>query len=174
MTGGGDAGGGWRRWVVTLGGAGVSPVGPGTVGSLVTTLLLGAFLYGLMSRGGTVSPVTWNVILVGGIFLFGGLCVGLGRWTADHFGRKDPGQCVLDEAAGICLTALFVPIYPGWRAAWALVAVFAAFRVFDILKPPPAKRLERLPGGWGILVDDLAAAVYANAVCQVIVRWVIA
>jgi len=103
--------------------------------------------------------------------LFGGLCVALGRWTVEYYGRKDPGSCVLDEAAGICLTALFVPIYTGWREVWALLAVFVAFRIFDIVKLPPAKQLERLPYGWGILMDDLAAAVYANLVCQVVLRW---
>ena len=99
------------------------------------------------------------------------LCVGLGRWATEYYGRKDPGSCVLDEGAGICLTALCLPIYPGWRECWALLAVFVAFRLFDITKLPPAKRLERLPHGWGILMDDLAAAVYANVVCQAVVRF---
>jgi phosphatidylglycerophosphatase A len=77
----------------------------------------------------------------------------------------------LDEGAGIFLTALFVPIYPGWRELWALLAIFLAFRVFDIVKLAPAKQLEKLPYGWGILLDDLAAAVYANIICQVLLRW---
>jgi phosphatidylglycerophosphatase A len=167
------AGGGWRRWVVTVGGSGMSPVAPGTAGSLATTLLLALVYWGLWRAGLGESQLYWNGVLVTGIFVFGALCVALGRWTIDHFGRKDPGGCVLDEAAGICLTALFVPIYPGWRAVWTLAAVFAAFRVFDIVKPPPANQLERLPQGWGILMDDLAAAVYANVACQLVVRWLV-
>jgi phosphatidylglycerophosphatase A len=147
----------------------MSPVAPGTAGSLATVLLLAAVYWGVRP-----SLVAWNLLLVGGIVLFGGLCVALGRWTIQYYGRKDPGSCVLDEAAGICLTALLVPIYPpGTRAAWVLFTVFAAFRVFDVVKLPPARQLERLPLGWGILVDDLAAAVYANVACQLVVRWLI-
>ena len=112
----------------------------------------------------------WNALLIGGILFFSAFCVALGPWTAAYFGRKDPGSCVLDEAAGICLTALFLPILPSWKQAWVFLAIFAAFRVFDILKPPPARQLEKLPQGWGILLDDLMAAVYANGVCQIVIR----
>ena len=161
----------WRRWVVTVGGSGMSPVAPGTMGSLATTVLLGLIVYGTSRSARGLTATGWNFVLAVGIFLFGGLCVALGRWTVEFYGRKDPGSCVLDEAAGICLTALFVPIYAGWREVWALLAVFLAFRIFDIVKLPPAKQLERLPYGWGILMDDLAAAVYANIVCQVVLRW---
>jgi phosphatidylglycerophosphatase A len=160
----------WRRWIVTLGGAGMSPVAPGTVGSLVATIALGVIFAACERTAGTPSPVVWNSILIAGVLIYSALCVALGRWATDHYGRKDPWACVLDEGAGICLTGVFLPIYPGWREAWALAAIFVAFRVFDILKPPPAKRLERLPYGWGILLDDLAAAVYANLVCQVVLR----
>ena len=164
-------GGTWKRWVVTVGGSGLSPVAPGTAGSLATTLLLALIYWGMSRSAAVPSPLHWNLVLIAGILISGALCIALGPWTVDYFNRKDPGPCVLDEAAGICLTALFVPIYPGWRAAWTLAAVFAAFRVFDIVKLPPAKHLERLPLGWGILVDDLAAAVYANVACQVLFRW---
>jgi phosphatidylglycerophosphatase A len=51
-----------------------------------------------------------------------------------------------------------------------LAVAFAAFRLFDVTKPPPARQLEKLPGGWGILLDDLAAAVYANILCQIALR----
>jgi phosphatidylglycerophosphatase A len=164
-------GGHWRRWVVTVGGSGMAPVAPGTMGSLATTVLLGLIFYGTSRSAPGLTTIGWNLILAGGIVLSGGLCVALGRWTVEYYGREDPGSCVLDEAAGICLTALFVPIYAGWREIWALLAVFIAFRIFDIVKLPPAKQLERLPYGWGILMDDLAAAVYANIVCQVVLRW---
>jgi phosphatidylglycerophosphatase A len=164
--------GDWRRWVVTFGGSGMSPVAPGTAGSLAATVVLAIVLYALNGAGHSptaLDPV-WNALLVIGILLFGGLCVALGRWTKDYYGRKDPGACVLDEAAGICLTALFVPIHPAGHGYWTLLAVLVAFRVFDISKLPPARQLERLPEGWGILLDDLAAAVYANVVCQILFR----
>lgn len=167
--------GGWRLWIVTVGGSGLSPVAPGTAGSLVTTLLLAA-VFAVMTRASGKPPgaTEWNLILSAGILLFSMLCVGLGPWTAKYFARKDPGPCVLDEAAGICLTALFLPINPGWGQVWTLATAFAAFRLFDVLKPWPANRLEKLPEGWGILTDDLMAAVYANVVCQVVLRFVFA
>jgi phosphatidylglycerophosphatase A len=68
------------------------------------------------------------------------------------------------------LTLLLVPMR---RCAWVVLAGFIAFRVFDVTKPPPARQLEKLPEGWGILLDDLAAAVYANLACQVLFRWIL-
>ena len=170
---GGEARGTWRRWFVTLGGSGMSPVAPGTFGSLAAVIILGAILFGAQAGGTPLTQTAWYLILSAGILIYGALCVAMGKWATQYYGRKDPGSCVLDEGAGICLTALFVPIYPGWRELWALLAVFVAFRIFDIVKLPPAKQLERLPYGWGILLDDLAAAVYANIICQAVLRWAI-
>jgi phosphatidylglycerophosphatase A len=155
-----------NRWIVTFCGSGLSPVAPGTAGSLLATLLLCAIYWG------TGEPVfgAWQIILVIGLGAFCAMSIGYGPWAIAHFGRKDPGPFVLDEAAGICLTNLLLPInhYPGWHAAWVFGLAFAAFRVFDVIKPPPARWLEQFPAGWGILLDDLAAAVYANIVCQIV------
>ena len=148
-------------WIVTLGGAGMLPKAPGTYGSFVTTLIVGLVF---LATGPS------NLVLLIGLILFSALCVPLGSWSQEFYGRKDPGPCVLDEAAGICLTLLFLPSLAGWHELWVLVAGFIAFRIFDVTKPPPARQLERLPAGWGILVDDLAAAVYANLLCQVLFR----
>jgi phosphatidylglycerophosphatase A len=145
---------------VTLGGAGLLPLGPGTWGSALTCLIIW-----MISRA---APVVW--VLLAGLLIFSALCVALGGWAQTFFERKDPGPVVLDEAAGICLTLLAVPLRHA--LAWILLLGFVAFRVFDITKPPPARQLERLPEGWGILMDDLAAAVYANLVCQLVYRWV--
>jgi phosphatidylglycerophosphatase A len=140
-------------------GAGLLPGAPGTWGSTATVLLL----YPLLVLSGNPPAV-----LLAGLALFSVLCVALGKYAETDFGRPDPGPFVLDEAAGICLTLLFVPVPHGWLVT--LAAGFLAFRLFDITKPPPARQLEKLPGGWGILLDDLAAAVYANLVCQVLLR----
>jgi phosphatidylglycerophosphatase A len=144
-------------------GAGFLPGAPGTWGSAATVVLL----YPLLRF--TENP---PLVLIVGLLLFSILCVVIGRHAVADFGRPDPGPFVLDEAAGICLTLLFVPASHGWLITLALG--FAAFRLFDVTKPPPCRRLERLPDGWGILMDDLAAAVYANLVCQVVLRilWV--
>jgi phosphatidylglycerophosphatase A len=101
-------------------------------------------------------------------------CVALGKFAEKQFGKKDPSQSTLDEWAGQALTYLFLPIGSGWWN-WLIVAAagFVVFRILDILKPPPARRLEKLPYGWGVLADDLMVAVYANLILQVILRlWI--
>ena len=136
------------------------PKMPGTYGSAMAAALVGLVFH-------YAGPSQW--ILVAGLILFSVLCVALGGWAQDFLGRKDPGPVVVDEGAGICLTLLFQPHY----GTWAVILGFVAFRLFDITKPPPCRQLERLPTGWGILADDLAAALYANLLCQVVLRFVI-
>jgi len=151
----------WPLWIITLGGAGLLKPAPGTWGSLAAIL----FLYALHS----LTPIyAWPAELTLGILILGTANVLLGKWIEQYFGRKDPGSCVIDEGAGICLTLLALPMAHPWIT---FSAAFAAFRLFDILKLPPAKQLEHLPLGWGILMDDLAAAVYANLLCEIVLRY---
>ena len=153
----------WRKWVLTFCGAGLSPVAPGTAGSLAAAVVL--YAIALLGPGW----VAWQAVLATGL---AAACVGtvtLGPWASAHFGRKDAQPIVLDEVAGVGLTALLLP-WRGPHAIWTLLAALAAFRLFDVTKPPPARQLERLPHGWGVLCDDLAAAVYANVLCQVVLR----
>lgn len=156
-----------RKWIVTLGGAGMIPVAPGTWGSLVTAGALW-LAYVALAPG----FVGWNAILLGGMALTGALCVLLGPWAIAYSRRKDPAGVVLDEAAGVCVAMLFLPMFAGGREWLAAAAAFVAFRVFDIWKPYPIRKLEELPAGWGILADDLLAGVYANVVCQMFLRWI--
>ena len=160
----------WQAWVMTMGGVGRIPHAPGTYASFLTTLLIGAGYWVWVLAGGAPSTVMWNTALVGVLLLFCVLSVVTGPWVEAHFAKKDPGPFVLDEAAGVCLTFLFLPIEPTTKSVLTACAVFLAFRLFDILKPPPCKVLEKLPAGWGILADDLMAAVYANLACQIILR----
>lgn len=81
-------------------------------------------------------------------------------------GKKDPSHVVIDEVAGQLVTFLACPIV--WQA---LLAGFILFRVFDIVKPPPVRSLERLPEGTGIVVDDLGAGVYALIVLQLLLHF---
>lgn len=154
-----------RRWIVSFFGTGLFPFAPGTVASFAATVLLGAIFYLLDLRR---SHVVWPAVLVGLMLAASAGCVILGPWAAQTFGKKDPRQMVLDEVAGICVANLFLPFKVGVHSqAFVLLAAFVAFRIFDVLKPPPCRRLEKLPDGWGILVDDLMAGVYANLSCQI-------
>jgi len=86
------------------------------------------------------------------------LSVALGGWAEKHWARKDPRHFVLDEVAGFFLTVLLFRVpNPVATAVWAFVITRAA----DIIKPWPVRKFESLPGGWGILIDDLAASLYA-------------
>ena len=129
-------------------GVGYLPGAPGTVGSLWGL----AIAAGLDRSGLTVGG---QALIVGFLVLLG---VPLCGQAAEQFGRRDPGQVVFDELAALPIVFFFVPW--GGRAA---ALGFVWFRIFDILKPWPTRRLERLPGGWGIMADDVMAAFYAAA-----------
>ena len=81
-------------------------------------------------------------------------------------GKKDPSFVVIDEVAGQLIALIGVPI--AWKS---FLAGFILFRVFDILKPPPVRQLERLPEGTGIVLDDVAAGIYALAMMQLLLHW---
>jgi phosphatidylglycerophosphatase A len=132
-------------------GLGYSPIMPGTVASIVPAAICCA-----LERYTAETTATIGIAL--GLALSCALTVGLGEWAERYWGRKDPRRMVLDEWAGYFLTVLF------FRAATPLMTLILAFlttRICDIIKPPPARRLEKLPAGWGVLLDDLAASVYA-------------
>ena len=107
----------------------------------------------LLPRDGTYLPA----VLALAAASFAG-CVALGAAAERIEGRKDPPSFVLDEAAGqlVALAAAPPPVAPG-----EVLFAFAAFRLFDIVKPFPARRLEKLRGGWGIALDDVVAGLYA-------------
>lgn len=138
-------------WIATAGGVGYFPYGPGTVGSAVGI--------GLVALFGTIPLTpTWGTVLLSltatVLFFSGVRAAGISERV---FGCTDPGRVVIDEVVGQVVTFLIRP-HPSWKL---LLAGFGLFRVFDILKPFPAGRAERLTGGWGIMVDDVVAGVYA-------------
>lgn len=107
-------------------------------------------------------------------------CVLLGPFAERAYGKKDPSHCTIDEWAGQAVTYLLLPpmLMPSadnWRHWFVIAAVgFVAFRVMDIIKPAPARQMEKLPAGWGILLDDIVAGIYANIACQLLLRlWLI-
>lgn len=75
----------------------------------------------------------------------------------------DPSIVVIDEIVGTWITLVFLP-----KTVFVIVVAFFAFRVFDIVKPPPARQLEQLPDGWGIMLDDVVAGIYANVAVQIL------
>ncbi len=134
----------------TAGGAGYFPFAPGTVGSA-----LGALLY-----LATLSwPLIWQAALIAAVSLGGTWAGGV---AARHFGREDPSQVVIDEVAGQLVTFFATGI-----SHQGVVVGFLIFRVFDIVKPWPARQFEKFPGGAGIMADDLMAGVYANLLLRV-------
>ncbi|MDJ0657785.1 MAG: phosphatidylglycerophosphatase A [Xanthomonadales bacterium] len=141
---------------LTVGGLGFLRPAPGTWGSLPPPLLIA-----LMAVLGadTIWQLTTGVILM---LLFSFACVYFGAEGERRFGRKDASEVVADETAGVCLPVLAaVWLVPTEHYYVGLLSSFLLFRLFDITKPWPARRLEKLPLGWGVLLDDLAAGVYA-------------
>jgi phosphatidylglycerophosphatase A len=148
--------------IATLFGAGFGKPGPGTWGSIAAVLLWAAYA-GLLHP----TPHTLLAALLAGIVLSIALGVPAATIAARESGRHDPGFVVIDEAAGQWIALLFSPF--DWRHA--LIALIL-FRVFDITKPFPARQLERLPGGWGIVFDDVAAGLYALGVASLLRIWI--
>ncbi len=141
-------------------GAGYSPVAPGTAGSVVGVIIAILFilLFGLNIFSGFIYALTTAVIFA------------IGVWSAGRaeviYGEKDCGKIVIDEIAGMLVTLYLVPF--DWRF---LLAGFLLFRLFDIVKPFPARRIDqRVKGGWGVMLDDIAAGIYANISLQIFVR----
>lgn len=154
MSDSGGAPGSWYGqlgvFVATCAWVGYAPVAPGTFGSLA-----GLVVYaGLRAVGSLVAELAMIAVL---------LAVGI--WSSSvaerHFGHTDPGHVVIDEVVGMLVTLVLMPVGPG-----GVVAAFFVFRVLDIVKPWPARRLERLQGGLGIMADDVMAGLYGNLIVR--------
>ena len=140
------------RLIATAGYCGTVPVAPGTVGSAVGVVSL------VLVRSSGSAGLEALVLAA---------LVPVGVWAASAVerdcGRTDPPAVVIDEVAGMWLTLLWLPV--GWAG---VLAGFLAFRIFDVVKPWPARAAERLPGGWGVMTDDVVAGVYAALTLRVL------
>jgi len=158
-------------WISVFGLGKLRPA-PGTWGSMPPVVLAGALW--LAGLGPTAAPVVYHVALVAVLLVFSAACILQGDHAEAYYKRKDPSNAVADETAGQCFSLMLLPagaVYD-WRiAAVTFAAAFVLFRIFDIIKPWPAHSLQRLPAGWGILIDDLIAGLYAMLVVQGLVRW---
>ncbi len=139
----------WASAVATVCGVGHLRPGPGTWASAVTVLLWMGAGYGWRED---INPIV-TVVAVAVVVLIG---IPAATEVSESSGIKDPQFVVIDEVAGQLIALMAAPLV--WKAA--LVA-FVLFRAFDIVKPPPVRQLEKLPAGFGIVIDDLAAGLYA-------------
>ncbi len=152
-----------NKLALTLGtwfGCGFFPVAPGTVGSAAAVAIAWA-LCGVLG---------WGKLELAVLTL---LVTGVGVWAAGEVerssGRNDPGIVVIDEVAGQWCTLLGATAFD-WPS---LLVAFVLFRLFDILKPPPARQAESLGGGVGIMADDIAAGAMGALLLWAAARWLL-
>lgn len=148
----------WAWTIGTFFGAGLLKPGPGTYGSISAVVLwfLAAHLFPISSLTLTIGTIIAAIVVT---------LIGIPAATivARESGREDPGLVVIDEVAGQLIALIAIP------ADWQHAALsLLLFRLFDILKPPPIRQLERLPEGTGIMLDDVAAGVLALIVAQLV------
>jgi len=129
-------------------GSGFTPAAPGTAGSI-----LGILIFWFIPLGTALQIFITAVILI------------IGVWSSGFVEKekgKDPQIVVIDEVAGQWTALLFIPKEINW-----FIAAFLLFRLFDIAKPFPINRSQNLGGGWGIMIDDIIAGIYANVILQI-------
>jgi phosphatidylglycerophosphatase A len=146
-------------FIATGFGAGFIPFGPGTWGSVVGLLIA----YGLIAVFGSDVLLLQNGLIAAGV-ISAALGVWAGHRAEEIFDCKDASQIVIDEVCGQIISFVFIAPYlarlgPQWR--WWMVAGFALFRAFDMFKPYPINRLQDLSGGFGVMMDDVLAGIYA-------------
>lgn len=160
----------WAWTVGTFFGIGLLKPGPGTWGSVAAVLLWGLWVISHTRRAysGEIDLVyginEWSTLIA--VILATAIGIPAATRVAQESGREDPGHVVIDEVAGQWLT--LVVCKPDWPHA---ILALALFRLFDITKPWPIRKLEALPGGWGIMLDDLAAGLFGLIVLLVIQHW---
>ncbi|MDH3769117.1 MAG: phosphatidylglycerophosphatase A, partial [Gammaproteobacteria bacterium] len=147
----------FRTLALSVCGLGFLRPAPGTWGSVPPVAIVAVFVW--------LGVSTWLLVDVALVLFVAAsiACVVFGAYAEKRFGRKDAAEVVADETAGVCVPVIVAVLvlsdtpdrYVG------LAGAFVLFRLFDIAKPWPMRRLEQLPAGWGVLVDDLVAGIYA-------------
>ena len=149
----------WSTLVATFFGVSYMKPAPGTWGSAAGLLLWSALASQLPGSSRTLTVI----VLAAVITLIG---IPAATQVARAFAKKDPQFVVIDEVAGQLIALIAAPLT--WKT---FLAGFILFRAFDIVKPPPVRQLERLPEGTGIVLDDVAAGLYALGVMQLLLHW---
>lgn len=153
-----------HRFWVSVFGVGYSPFAPGTCGSAVV-----AAIFLLAHWLNAPALAVFAIMLAVAIIAFIATVIYGDRAIAQY--GPDPGVIVSDEACGQALTYLWLWTIGSTGALVTLtVTGFILFRIFDIVKPPPVRQLEKVKGAWGVLLDDVMAGVYANIALQIIWR----
>jgi phosphatidylglycerophosphatase A len=152
----------WAWTIATFFGAGFGKPGPGTWGSVAAVLIWAAYAW--LAHP---APLTLTLILVLAIVLTLILGIPASTIVARESGIHDPQFVVIDEVIGQWIALLFSP----FDLHHALIALIL-FRLFDITKPFPIRQLEKLPEGWGIVLDDVGAGLYALGVASVLRIWI--
>jgi phosphatidylglycerophosphatase A len=146
---------GVAKLIATFFYSGLFPVAPGTAGTLAAIPL-----FYLVS----FTPIYFYLTITVLIILVSVWASGVAE---EIFGKTDPGQVVADEVCGYLITMILVPV-----TLSNIFMGFLLFRLFDIAKPYPIRKLEKLPGGWGIVMDDVMAGVYSCVTLHILGRWV--
>lgn len=149
----------WATTIATLFGVGRLRPAPGTYGSLATVMI-----WWLLTRWIAPGWQTLAAVLLAGVAILVGIPAA--TRTARAAALKDPQFVVIDEVAGQLISLIAVPV--SWKS---LLLGFILFRGFDTLKPPPARQLEQLPEGLGIVMDDVAAGLYALLIMQILLHF---
>lgn len=141
--------------VASFGYVGFFPLAPGTAGSLAA-LVLFAFVRWVGPPAFELGMIA--VVLVAGVWAASG--------AERALGQKDPGPIVIDEVLGMLITLAVIPV-----SLTGVLVGFLLFRLFDVVKPFPVNRMEHLPGGYGVMLDDAVAGLYAHLVLRACVWW---
>ena len=155
-----------KRLAASCFGLGRLPGAPGTWGSLPVAIVFGLLCHFHAPAAATV------VVMAAFVVAGSAVCVKCAPATIAATGNSDPGEVVADEFAGQAITFLPAAFLAAQAASagqtWIIAGFgFVLFRVFDITKPWPIRKLEKFPAGWGILADDLLAGVFAAVVLQI-------
>lgn len=149
----------WASLTATFFGIGHLRPGPGTWGSAATVLCWWVITH-------WIKPDLQSMVAALLVVLVVSIGIPAATRVSRAIARKDPQFVVIDEVAGQLIALVAVPV--SWKS---LLASFILFRGFDIVKPPPVRQLERLPGGTGIVLDDVGAGLYALAIMQLLLHF---
>ena len=147
-----------KRLLTSCFGLGWLPIASGTWGSIPPAATF--YLMAVHGASANAIAITMTALIIIGSFI----CVKFAPASIAATNSEDPSEVVADELAGQAVTFLIIALTPIGNIFITALAGFLLFRFFDILKPWPIRKLEKLPKGWGILADDLLAGVYAGII----------